>query len=194
MEVGLERVGTQSIMTDEEKGTEVDSEEEVDPEDTNSVDVSVAKGNGEWCLGLTLLGVVVVIWTLSSVVVQHIYHEMNFEGPFFLTYIGSCLFTIYLPIYAVGAWCFGTNKKTLDGEDREVEFTLLSDFDDDSFDEDEDPLDCEAPDFGDSDNSLEGPMVCKPYTVWETFKVSLLVCPLWFMANYTYNCSLEYTR
>jgi drug/metabolite transporter (DMT)-like permease len=49
-----------------------------------------------WLFGLILLLGVVLIWVLSSTFMQYIFLEQNFAHPFFLTYISTSLFTIYL--------------------------------------------------------------------------------------------------
>ena len=52
-------------------------------------------------LGLVFIGLVVLIWTLSSVLVQYIYKALSFDSPFLLTYLCSILFVVYLPPHAV---------------------------------------------------------------------------------------------
>ncbi|KAF1772304.1 Solute carrier family 35 member SLC35F1/F2/F6 [Phytophthora cactorum] len=43
--------------------------------------------------------VVALIWTFASVLVQYIFHNLSFQGPFFLTYVGISLFSINLPLW-----------------------------------------------------------------------------------------------
>ena len=178
--------GLDDVLDD---GSADDGSDDADSEDDEEVAQSHKRAS-EWCLGFGLLAIVVVIWTLSSVVVQHIFNDMNFKGPFFLTYIGSCLFTIYLPVYVVRSWCSSiySSKTSHAAGDGDVEFTLLSDFDDENLDDDEFLSEIASP------KEVSVKKAPSQYSVWETFKISLLVCPLWFAAQYTYNASLEYTR
>ena len=68
-----------------------------------------------WSLGLLFIAAVVVIWTLSSVLVQYIYVSLSFDSPFLLTYLCSTLFLVYLPPHAARAtvgWCRAQQRGT----------------------------------------------------------------------------------
>ena len=52
-----------------------------------------------WFVGLACIGAVALIWTIASVVVQFMLVQLNFNSPFFLTFISNSLFTLYLPIW-----------------------------------------------------------------------------------------------
>lgn len=58
----------------------------------------------QWYLGLTLLGVVVVLWVASGFFMS----EMSdvYSKPYFVTYINTCLMSLYLP--------FGYRNHTID--------------------------------------------------------------------------------
>ena len=49
------------------------------------------QGREGFRLGLVFIGFVVLIWTLSSVLVQYIYKSLSFDSPFLLTYLCSVL-------------------------------------------------------------------------------------------------------
>lgn len=49
--------------------------------------------------GIGLIMVVVFLWTGSSVVIQLVFEEAHFRKPFFLTWYGFALQTVYLPFY-----------------------------------------------------------------------------------------------
>lgn len=51
-----------------------------------------------YTLGLVFISIVALVWSASSVVVQYLYQDLNFNSPFLLTYIVSSLFIIYIPI------------------------------------------------------------------------------------------------
>ena len=50
-----------------------------------------------YALGLSFLLCVTLIWAAASVVVQHLYRDMDFESPFLLTYISVSLFVLWIP-------------------------------------------------------------------------------------------------
>eukprot|EP00581_Thalassiosira_minuscula_P007901 CAMPEP_0183711618 /NCGR_PEP_ID=MMETSP0737-20130205/7091_1 /TAXON_ID=385413 /ORGANISM="Thalassiosira miniscula, Strain CCMP1093" /LENGTH=611 /DNA_ID=CAMNT_0025940175 /DNA_START=152 /DNA_END=1983 /DNA_ORIENTATION=+ len=51
-----------------------------------------------YALGIIFLIIVSILWTLCSMVVQHLYNDMAFDSPFLIVYIGTSLFSIFLPI------------------------------------------------------------------------------------------------
>ena len=66
------------------------------------------KRTRQWMVGLVYLVIVAFIWTFSSVLVQYIFTDMGFKGPFFLTYVATSLFSINLPLW----WLFRELKWT----------------------------------------------------------------------------------
>jgi len=50
-----------------------------------------------YALGLFFILCVSLIWAAASVLVQHLYRDMNFDSPFLLTYISTGLFILWLP-------------------------------------------------------------------------------------------------
>lgn len=48
--------------------------------------------------GIFLLLIVVVIWVFSSVLIQTIFQELEYDQPLFLTYVNTAMFFIYIPI------------------------------------------------------------------------------------------------
>lgn len=54
------------------------------------------KTNRKWTLGLVLLGVVVVLWVLSSYLVNILFENNLYRKPFFITYINTACFSFYL--------------------------------------------------------------------------------------------------
>lgn len=119
----------------------------------------------DWMLGVFFLLVVAVIWTFASVLVQYIFHNLSFQGPFFLTYVGMSLFSANLPLWYLSqvvwprlrAWAAGrpTNGKL---SHREL---------------------------------LRRPRGKASFR--QIARISAIVSPLWFVANFTYNQSLNMT-
>eukprot|EP00986_Skeletonema_menzelii_P008373 scaffold3508_cov149-Skeletonema_menzelii.AAC.8 len=54
--------------------------------------------SSSYALGIFFLVIVSILWTICSMVVQHLYHDMEFDSPFLIVYIGTSLFSIFLPI------------------------------------------------------------------------------------------------
>ena len=52
-----------------------------------------------YALGLVFIVIVAIIWSAASILVQYLYHEQSFDAPFLLTYIGTSLFVVLLPIH-----------------------------------------------------------------------------------------------
>eukprot|EP01029_Cantina_marsupialis_P021698 TRINITY_DN524579_c0_g1_i1.p1 TRINITY_DN524579_c0_g1~~TRINITY_DN524579_c0_g1_i1.p1 ORF type:complete len:355 (-),score=72.63 TRINITY_DN524579_c0_g1_i1:173-1237(-) len=50
------------------------------------------------CIGFVLLLCVNFLWVLASILVQYIFHNMEFNAPFLLTYISNSLFFLFLPV------------------------------------------------------------------------------------------------
>mmetsp|Transcript_23909 Transcript_23909/g.35102 ORF Transcript_23909/g.35102 Transcript_23909/m.35102 type:complete len:108 (-) Transcript_23909:21-344(-) len=55
------------------------------------------KPSSSYLLGLFFIVIVSIIWTFASVIVQHLYNDLDFDSPFVLVYIGTSLFSILLP-------------------------------------------------------------------------------------------------
>ena len=44
-----------------------------------------------------------LLWSGSSVLVQWIYSDFEFDSPFFVTYLSNILFALYLPLWGAGS-------------------------------------------------------------------------------------------
>jgi solute carrier family 35 protein F5 len=120
----------------------------------------------QWVVGCIFLFFVAVIWNFSSVLIQYIFHDLSFEAPFFLTSFGMALFSVNMPIY------FAT-KVFL------PEFKLKK-----QRERGEEPI-----------KSEEEPKVVphRGAVLKQTIRAGVIVAPLWFFANFTYNESLNMT-
>jgi solute carrier family 35, member F5 len=61
--------------------------------------LSLVSSGGSYALGLVFIFIVAIIWALASILVQYLYNDTSFDAPFLLTYIGTSLFTVLLPIH-----------------------------------------------------------------------------------------------
>ncbi|TMW57195.1 hypothetical protein Poli38472_003120 [Pythium oligandrum] len=122
----------------------------------------------EWTLGVFFLLIVALIWTFASVLVQYIFHELSFQGPFFLTYVGISLFSVNLPLWYLSqvvwprlkSWFRGDSWEGKDGKLSHAQLMRRS-------------------------AGTAGFMAI--------FKISAIISPIWFVANFTYNQSLNMT-
>ena len=64
--------------------------------------------HGDYAKGLFYILCIVVIWTFSSVLVQHVFLDLDFDGPFILTYVCSTLFSVYLLVHCANKSAYGS--------------------------------------------------------------------------------------
>ena len=141
-----------------------------------------------WAKGLLFIVLVVLIWTLSSVLVQYIYASLSFGRPFLLTYLCSVLFVVYLPPHLVrGAWGWLRRRRRRTAAMRNgiaVEFQPLPTTD---------GCDDDATSPSSAPTPALSPSPASRMTPIETLRMSAAVVLPWFLAQYTYNVSLRFT-
>lgn len=119
----------------------------------------------QWVVGCVFLVCVAIIWNFSSVLIQYIFNDLSFEAPFFLTSFGMALFTVNLPIYYVTkVWMPQLRRSSSDLPQVKTETS---------------PVVTQTP----HDKA----------TLRRTMIAAAIVSPLWFIANFTYNESLNLT-
>ncbi|CAO3637665.1 unnamed protein product [Mucor fragilis] len=146
--------------------------------------------------GILALGGVVFIWVSSSFAMNSLFGEMEYNKPFLVTYLNTATFSFYLiPILfkkwrhtrrynqdAMLALPTDENTKLLDNptnnnnNNRATAYAAVS----------------ESTDSNVAANSISTTSHHKLST-YDTIKLSLEFCILWFIANYTTNASLAYT-
>ncbi|KAJ1999989.1 hypothetical protein H4R26_004825 [Coemansia thaxteri] len=149
-------------------------------------------------IGLVLLLCVVFIWVASSFLVSSLFGELEFNRPFFITYLNTGTFSLYL-VGACASWAWKrrpssrpaprkrsrSDDATTSGDDRDAESPLLT------------AANSEALSLVDNTPML--PALVYPelqqarLTVKETVILGVSFCGLWFAANVTQNASLAYT-
>lgn len=171
-----------------------------------------------WILGLTYIIAVAAIWIAASFVVQSVVDAG--VSPFLITYICNSLFVIYIPLVEIGRYLedsygslwFWRNKDghlqrlrnteevVLLGEDN---VGLKADSSDSITVEQEkisgsgfrldevERISCDQ--TGVSELWTEQLDAKGRWTRTQVAKVSLLICPFWFLAQLTFNLSLKYT-
>ncbi|KAG6403151.1 hypothetical protein SASPL_135368 [Salvia splendens] len=143
-----------------------------------------------WVLRLVYIFAVATIWTAASFVVQSVVDEG--VSPFLVTYICNSLFVVYIPLVEIGrylecrngsifSWLIRRNDVALQDSKVSEEAILLPN------NEISNDGEVEAEAVG-----LELD-VERRWTHWRVSKVSILISPIWFMAQLTFNLSLKYT-
>lgn len=163
---------------------------------------------GRWILGLIYIFAVAAIWIVASFVVQSVVDEG--VSPFLVTYICNSLFVVYIPLVEIGRYfedkfgslLFWKNRKEseLQGSGESEEAILLEEHGDGV--EAVDVVKIEITRH--VEEVLSGEVnICESdkvgldekgrWTRTRIAKVSLLICPFWFLAQLTFNLSLKYT-
>lgn len=171
-----------------------------------------------WFLGLIYIVAVATIWIAASFVVQSVVDAG--VSPFLITYICNSLFIVYIPLVEIGRYLedeygslqFWRNRKhgSLQELQESEEVILLGESDtsvqadrlnSDVIGEQEDNLH-EGIVLANNIPSNQAVFVeeCNEgldakgrWTRTRVAKVSLLICPFWFLAQLTFNLSLKYT-
>jgi solute carrier family 35, member F5 len=122
-----------------------------------------------YTLGLFFIFLVSLIWAAASVLVQWVYSDQfDFDSPFLLTYIGVSLFTCFLPAHWIANYFSSVSHN-----DRTT-----------------------TVDYESIHGASETPSTNPPSLVWTTHDhlwAAAKIAPVWFLSNYAYNASLEYT-
>ncbi|CUS23453.1 LAQU0S10e00716g1_1 [Lachancea quebecensis] len=58
--------------------------------------MGIRTNSQKWTLGLMFLGVVVILWVLSSFLINQIFEDGSYRKPFLLTYVNTASFVFYL--------------------------------------------------------------------------------------------------
>ncbi|KAH3676093.1 hypothetical protein WICMUC_002390 [Wickerhamomyces mucosus] len=131
-----------------------------------------------WSLGLIMLAIVIISWVLSSFLVNDIFEKNIYRKPFFITYLNTSIFILYLvPIFKEFV-IRSIEIKSLKFEEFE---RLFMNYNEDSNKSDEEI----------SLNSNE--QLQNKLSLYETIKLSAQFCIVWYLANLTTNASLSYT-
>ena len=145
-----------------------------------------------WVLGLIYIFAVATIWIAASFVVQSVVDAG--VSPFLITFICNSLFVVYLPLFEIGRYLedsygsllFWRNKRSHLLELVESDKAVLlgqGDVKSDGLES----LELEVVGVG------KGLDEKGRWTRLRVAKVSLVICPFWFLAQLTFNLSLKYT-
>ena len=137
-------------------------------------------------LGMAYVIAVAVIWIIASFVVQSVVGAG--VSPFLITYLCNSLFIVYLPVVeggkALSQW-LEEKKKRRGGESTEAAPVAEKEKEKETVHLLEEPNPKEE--LGVSE------VKSREWSRREIAHVSLLICPFWFLAQFTFNLSLRYT-
>nr|GMD22167.1 thiamine-repressible mitochondrial transport protein THI74 [Ipomoea batatas]GMD23737.1 thiamine-repressible mitochondrial transport protein THI74 [Ipomoea batatas] len=170
--------------------------------------------NWRWILGLIYIFLVASIWIAASFVVQSVVDAG--VSPFLVTYICNSLFVVYIPLVEIGRYLQDKYGSVLFWQKREScslrelredeEVILLGDDNSGSHFQ----ADASSPSGVVAEGKETNIVVSRKDVIDEcaadigldskgrwtrirVAKVSLLICPFWFLAQLTFNLSLKYT-
>ncbi|KAK9794952.1 hypothetical protein WJX73_000997 [Symbiochloris irregularis] len=148
---------------------------------------AIAVERRRWAVGILLIVSVSIIWVAASFVVQAV--ESEGLHPFLLSYIANSLFIVYLPLH----WVISKTKKspqerrsTDDVEEDDAEASALQRTT--SLPKSDHLGEEHAHHQSQRDRSFWGPFRDK-----KTLQAAVVVAPLWFLAQFTFNLSLHMT-
>lgn len=138
----------------------------------------ISRFSKRWTLGLMMLALVIVLWVLSSFMINLIFEDGSYRKPFFITYINTAAFTFYL---------LPTSKAILKNYWRTGQWNIHDQLR--MQEEGSGSGEVGSPLIPKSDSSDDGERL----SLYETIKLSAEFCILWFSANFVTNASLSYT-
>lgn len=151
----------------------------------------IRKLGKRWTLGLVMLALVIVLWVLSSFLLNLIFQDNSYKKPFFITYINTASFVFYLIPTGrkmvknyIQTGHFHAHDELVLEEEGAAQDVVESEQDPDTSITVHSPL---IP--KDSNVDHDGSRLSLP----ETMKLSAEFCVLWFTANFVTNASLAYT-
>ena len=158
----------------------------------------------EYLLGIFFIVLVALIWAASSVVAQFVYQTDSFDSPFLLTYIGTSLFTLWLPVRFSSKWLSISVSGSGGAQNDEGDVLLAEPSYHQTDDIAEQAVHAlqtteSSPHVSSSRSGIEGgpiPQSAPNLELWtddDHFRVALRIAPVWFVANWSYNASLLYT-
>mmetsp|Transcript_29502 Transcript_29502/g.83211 ORF Transcript_29502/g.83211 Transcript_29502/m.83211 type:complete len:376 (+) Transcript_29502:187-1314(+) len=135
------------------------------------------QGDPDHVKGLTFVLITSFIWVLASFIVQDIDKDL---GALPLTYIANSLFTVYLPVFAVCLW-WQARRGQREPPRSPAPATATP----------EDPDQAEEASRLLVEEPARAP--APTYKTYQTLRAAVVVAPLWFLAQFTFNQSLSMT-
>ena len=149
----------------------------------------------EWSLGLFFLCCVVVLWVLSSFLLNDLFEKNVYSKPFLITWFNTASFSLYLVPYYLRKWQQKVRRSSADAADSDGAASEIMLAEEDSTLIPRDVEDAEMLLHTEDPMSPVGSISDKlhPLTFRETLKLSFSFCILWFSSNFFNNASLLFT-
>jgi len=152
-----------------------------------------------YTLGLVFILLVAIIWSVASIVLQYLYRDQGFDAPFLLTYIGTSLFVVQLPLHWLYKRCVNWRSKSIGNGNYDIIPTR--DGTQSRNEEEEESYQTAhvdgSNDSKNSENSIgESSDMVESDSYWteqDHMIAAAKISPLWFISNFAYNSSLQYT-
>ncbi|KAJ2014295.1 hypothetical protein IW146_010422 [Coemansia sp. RSA 922] len=146
-------------------------------------------------VGLFLLLGVVFIWVASSFLVSNLFGKLEYNRPFFITYLNTSTFSLYLVgAYASRVWKSRHSTKPAQRKrSRSDDNTALLLADNTSGEVDTSVVTNTSDDVSSRLGRARLELIQSKLSVRETVLLGTSFCGLWFAANVTQNASLAYT-
>ncbi len=136
-----------------------------------------------YALGLVFIVLVAVIWSFASVVVQYLYRDQKFDAPFLLTYIGTSLFVVQIPLNRLyNHWLGQRANSDGSGEYDSIPTSL-----------EEAGIDQTTGVGCDNVEPIRSIEREGHWTERDHMIAAAKLSPFWFISNYAYNASLQHT-
>jgi len=150
-----------------------------------------------YALGLVFIILVAIIWSIASVVVQYLYRDQSFDAPFLLTYIGTSLFVVQLPLH----WIYKRWVKwRSNSSDNRIYENISSREEDSSSRTDEGEESYQNVHSSETNERIyNGNGIREPgesdhhWTEKDHMIAGAKLAPFWFISNFAYNASLQHT-
>mmetsp|Transcript_4005 Transcript_4005/g.10477 ORF Transcript_4005/g.10477 Transcript_4005/m.10477 type:complete len:426 (+) Transcript_4005:31-1308(+) len=150
-----------------------------------------------YALGLVFIILVAIIWSIASVVVQYLYRDQSFDAPFLLTYIGTSLFVVQLPLHFIyKRWV----KWRSNSSDNRIYENISSRDEDSSSRTDEGEESYQNVHSSETNERIydgngirESGESDHHWTEKDHMIAGAKIAPFWFISNFAYNTSLQYT-
>ncbi|XP_076946186.1 thiamine-repressible mitochondrial transport protein THI74-like [Bidens hawaiensis] len=155
-----------------------------------------------WVLGLIYILSVATIWIAASFVVQSVVDEG--VSPFLITYICNSLFVVYIPLVEIARYLENKCGNLMSWRSKDDADTVLPVHQESealNLLVERDGLNVVTSEVVRNDDVASGSDVVLDqqldskghWTRTRLAKVSLLICPFWFLAQLSFNVSLKYT-
>lgn len=173
-----------------------------------SFEESAKTKKAKYLIGLLYLCLVIFLWVGSSLLIQAIFSEEQFQSPFFLTYFSTSLFILYLFFFL-----FTFRRKRLKKKyERIIDVNDLAsdDYTNEDIDFGDEPITTNesslfsSSSFPTPSSTASFPFSCcyllsssssstSPLSFSQIAILALLLSPVWFLMEYLYNLSLSLT-